>query len=146
MNTKCRVADCQSSWYIQLPFGFKGLTIMKNAQDLLTVETIPRQSRIWKIKLKNNIYKNSKLLKTKTKNTSYNSTGIVAVLISSSSSLARQPYVSSGLPQKLLLAKVSGYCFFRFRDKSLFQGGVVSPTPNPRLSWRVHVFCQGCLP
>jgi hypothetical protein len=43
--------------------------------------------------------------------------------------------VGPGLPQKLLPAKVSGYCFFRFRDKSLFQGGVVSPTPNPQLSW-----------
>jgi hypothetical protein len=64
---------------------------------------------------------------------------------SSSSSLARQPYVGPGLPQKLLPAKVSGYCFFRFRDKP-FQGGVVSPTPNPRLSWRADVFCQGCLP
>jgi hypothetical protein len=27
-----------------------------------------------------------------------------------------------------------------------FQGGVVSPTPNPRLSWRADVFCQDCLP
>jgi hypothetical protein len=50
---------------------------------------------------------------------------------SSSSSLACQPYVDPGLPQKLLPAKVSGYCFFRFCDKSLLQGGVVSPTPNP---------------
>jgi hypothetical protein len=55
----------------------------------------------------------------------------------SSSSAARQPYVGPGLPQKLLPAEVSIYCFFRFRDKSLFQGGVVSPTPNTRLSWRV---------
>jgi hypothetical protein len=47
----------------------------------------------------------------------------------SPSSLARQPYVGPGLPQKLLPAKVSCYCFFGFRDKSLFQGGVVSPTP-----------------
>jgi hypothetical protein len=47
----------------------------------------------------------------------------------SSSLLARQPYVGPGLPQKLLPAKVSGYCFFGFRDKSFFQGGVVSPTP-----------------
>jgi hypothetical protein len=67
-------------------------------------------------------------------------------VLSSSSSLARQPYVGPGVPQKLPPAKVSGYCFFRFRDKSLFQGGVVSPTPNPRLSWRADVFCQGCLP
>jgi hypothetical protein len=37
---------------------------------------------------------------------------------SSSSSLAWQPYVGPGLPQKLLPAEVSGYCFFRFRDKS----------------------------
>jgi hypothetical protein len=59
---------------------------------------------------------------------------------SSSSSLARQPCVGPGLPQKLLPAKVSSYFFFRFRDKSLFQGGVVSPT----LSWRVSVFCQDC--
>jgi hypothetical protein len=29
---------------------------------------------------------------------------------------------------------------------SLFQGGIASTTPNPRLSWRAHVFCQGCLP
>jgi hypothetical protein len=58
-----------------------------------------------------------------------------------SSSLARQPYVGPGLPQKLLPAEVIGYSFFRFRDKSLFQGGVVSPTP-----WRADVFCQGCLP
>jgi hypothetical protein len=65
---------------------------------------------------------------------------------SSSSSLARQPYVGPALPQKLLPAEVSGYCFFRFRDKSLFQGGVISPTPNPRLSWKADVFCQGCLP
>jgi hypothetical protein len=64
---------------------------------------------------------------------------------SSSSSLARQPHVGPGLPQKLLPAEVSGYCFFRFRDKSLFQVGVVSPTPNPRLSWRADVFYQGCL-
>jgi hypothetical protein len=66
--------------------------------------------------------------------------------LSSSSSLARQPYVGPGLPQMLLPAVVSGYCFFRFRDKSLFQGGVVCPTPNPRLSWRADVFSQGCLP
>jgi hypothetical protein len=43
--------------------------------------------------------------------------------------LARQPYVGPGLPQKLLPTEVSGYCFFRFRDKSLFQVGVVSSTP-----------------
>jgi hypothetical protein len=65
---------------------------------------------------------------------------------SPSSSLALQPYVGLDLSKKLLPAKVSGYCFFRFRDKSLFQGGVVSPTPNPRLSRRANVFCQGCLP
>jgi hypothetical protein len=65
---------------------------------------------------------------------------------SSSLSLARQPCVGPDLPQKLLSAKVSGYCFFRFRDKSLLQGGLVSPTPNPLLSWRADVFCQGCLP
>jgi hypothetical protein len=51
-----------------------------------------------------------------------------------------------GLPQKLLPAEVSVYCFFKFRDKSLFHGQFVSPTPNPRLSWRADVFCQGCLP
>jgi hypothetical protein len=55
-------------------------------------------------------------------------------------------YVRPSLHQKLLPAKVSGYCFFRFRDKSLFQGGVISPTPNPPLSSRADVFCQGCLP
>jgi hypothetical protein len=64
---------------------------------------------------------------------------------SSSSSSARQPYVGPGLPQKLLAANVSVYCFFIFRDKSRFLGGVVSPTPNPRVSWRADVFCQGCL-
>jgi hypothetical protein len=66
--------------------------------------------------------------------------------ISSSSSLARQPYVGPGLPQKFLPAEVSGYCFFRFCNKSLLQGAVVSPTPNPRLFWKADVFCQGCLP
>jgi hypothetical protein len=50
---------------------------------------------------------------------------------SSSSSLARQPYVVPGLPQKLLLAEVSSYSFFRFRDKSLFQGGLSAPRPTP---------------
>jgi hypothetical protein len=48
-----------------------------------------------------------------------------------SSSLARQPYVGPGLPQKLLPAKVFSYYFFRFCDKCLFQGGVVSPTNKP---------------
>jgi hypothetical protein len=61
------------------------------------------------------------------------------------SSLARQSYVGPGLPQKLLPAEVPGYCFFRFRDKSLFQGGGFSPTPNPRLSCRADVFRQGRL-
>jgi hypothetical protein len=61
--------------------------------------------------------------------------------LSSSSSLARQLYVGPGLSQKLLPAKVSVCCFFRFRDNRLFQGEVVSPTPNPRLSWRADVFC-----
>jgi hypothetical protein len=74
--------------------------------------------------------------------TGVNSTYSMGRLPILSSSLAQQPYVGSGLPQKLLLAKV----FFRFRDKSLFQGGVVSPTPNAWLSWRADVFCQGCLP
>jgi hypothetical protein len=49
----------------------------------------------------------------------------------SSSSLARQPYVRPGLPQKRLPAKVSGYSFFRFRDKSLYQGGNVTPRSTP---------------
>jgi hypothetical protein len=62
------------------------------------------------------------------------------------SSLARQPYVGPGLPQKLLPAEVPGYCFFKFRDKSIFQGGGFSPTPNPRLSCRANVFRQDCLP
>jgi hypothetical protein len=48
-----------------------------------------------------------------------------------SSSSALQPYVNHGLLQKLLPAKVSGYCFFRFHDENLFQDGVVSPTSNP---------------
>jgi hypothetical protein len=64
---------------------------------------------------------------------------------SSSSSSSRQSYVGPGLLQKFLPAKVSGYCFFRFRDKS-FPGAVVSPTPNPRLYWTADVFSQGCLP
>jgi hypothetical protein len=38
---------------------------------------------------------------------------------SSSSSLARQPYVGPGLPQKLLPAEVSSYFFFRFLDESI---------------------------
>jgi hypothetical protein len=29
---------------------------------------------------------------------------------------------------------------------NLFQGGVVSRTPNPRITWRADIFCQGCLP
>jgi hypothetical protein len=29
---------------------------------------------------------------------------------------------------------------------NIFQGGVVSPTHNSRLSWRADVFRQGCLP
>jgi hypothetical protein len=64
----------------------------------------------------------------------------------SSSSLARQPYAGLGFPQKLLPAKVSGYCFFRFRDKSIFQGGLSTPTPKPRMSWRADVFFHICLP
>jgi hypothetical protein len=64
------------------------------------------------------------------------------VYILSSSSLARQPYVDPGLPQKLLPAEVSGYCLFRFRGNSFFQGGAVSTAPNPRLSWMADVFCQ----
>jgi hypothetical protein len=51
-------------------------------------------------------------------------------LFSSSSSLARQPYVDPGLPQKLLPAKVSGYCFFRFCDKS-FPGWGCQPHAQP---------------
>jgi hypothetical protein len=31
-------------------------------------------------------------------------------------------------------SQISGYCFFRFQDKNLFQGGVVCPTPKPKLS------------
>jgi hypothetical protein len=60
--------------------------------------------------------------------------------------ISRQPYVGPGLPQKPLPAEVSGYCFFIFRDKCLFQGVVVSPTPNPRLFWRADVFSQDRLP
>jgi hypothetical protein len=64
-----------------------------------------------------------------------------------SSSLARQPYMGpAGLPQKLLPADVYSYRCFRFRDKSLFQGGVVSSTPYLQLSWRADVFYEGCLP
>jgi hypothetical protein len=65
--------------------------------------------------------------------------------LSSSSSLARQPYVGPGLPQKRFPAKVSGYCFFRLRDKCIFQGEVVSHKTKPLLSWRANAFCQGCL-
>jgi hypothetical protein len=56
------------------------------------------------------------------------------------------PTWAFAFPQKLLPAEVSGYCFFRFRGKSLFQGGVVSPTPSPGYPGRPNVFCQGCLP
>jgi hypothetical protein len=65
---------------------------------------------------------------------------------SSSSSLARQPYVGPGLPQKLLQLKYPAIASSDSVIKSLFLGGVVSPTPNPWLSWRADVFCQGCLP
>jgi hypothetical protein len=41
-------------------------------------------------------------------------------MTSSSSSLAQQPYAGPDLPQKLLPAEITGYYFFRFRDKSLF--------------------------
>jgi hypothetical protein len=51
-----------------------------------------------------------------------------------SSSLARQPYVDPGLPQKLLPAEVSGYCFFRFRDKSLSRVGLSASRPSPGYS------------
>jgi hypothetical protein len=54
----------------------------------------------------------------------------VARISSSSSSLAWQLYVGPGLPQKLLPVKVSGYCFFRFHNKSVVQGEFVSPTPG----------------
>jgi hypothetical protein len=66
----------------------------------------------------------------------------LAILIISSSSYTalRGPWPSSEASASFC------YCFFLFRDKSVFQGGVVSPTPNPRLSWRADVFCQGCLP
>jgi hypothetical protein len=50
---------------------------------------------------------------------------------SSSLSSARQPYVGPGLPQKLLPAKVSGYCFFRFRDKIFSIVGLSAPRPTP---------------
>jgi hypothetical protein len=64
---------------------------------------------------------------------------------SSSSSSARQPYVGPGLPQKLLPAKDPAIASSDFETRVFFQDGVVSPTPNPRLSWRVDVFCYGCL-
>jgi hypothetical protein len=56
------------------------------------------------------------------------------------------PTWALAFPQKLLAAEVSGYCFLRFGNKSLFLGEVVRPTPNPQLSWRAYVFCQDCLP
>jgi hypothetical protein len=65
---------------------------------------------------------------------------------SSSSSLALQPCVSPGLPQKLLPAKESSYFFLRFRDKNLFQGGVVSPTPNPPAILEGQCFLSGLSP
>jgi hypothetical protein len=36
----------------------------------------------------------------------------------------------------------SGYCFFRFRGKSLFQGGVVSPTPFKTMGYINSTFAQ----
>jgi hypothetical protein len=64
-------------------------------------------------------------------------------LLLKSSSLARQPYVDPGLPQKLLSAEVSGCCFFRFHDKSLFQGGVVSPMPIIEICSAYICLCLG---
>jgi hypothetical protein len=71
---------------------------------------------------------------------------IVVRVLGNGSSLTRQPYVGSGLPQKLLPAKVSGYCFSDFVTRVFSRVGLSAPTPNPRLSWRADVFCQGCLP
>jgi hypothetical protein len=74
---------------------------------------------------------------------------------SSSTSLARQPYMGPDLPQKLLPAKVSSYSFFRFRHKSIFQGGVVSPTMTEhccgflqsfRYSSSLWTISYGCCP
>jgi hypothetical protein len=67
---------------------------------------------------------------------------IIIIIIINGSTDLRRPWPSS----EASAAEVSSYCFFTFRDKSLFQCGVVSPTPNPRLSWRADVFCQGRLP
>jgi hypothetical protein len=53
----------------------------------------------------------------------------LVALDGASPSLAREPCVCPGLPQKLLPAEVSGYCFFRFRDKILFQGGLSAKRP-----------------
>jgi hypothetical protein len=50
------------------------------------------------------------------------------------SSLARQPRVGPGLPQKLLPAKDLAIASLYF-VMSIFQGGVFSPTPNPWLTW-----------
>jgi hypothetical protein len=50
------------------------------------------------------------------------------------------------------LAFLRSFCLLKYPAiasdfvTSLFQVGVVSPTPKPRLSWRADVFCQECLP
>jgi hypothetical protein len=62
-----------------------------------------------------------------------------------SSSLARQLYVSPGLPEKLLLAKVSGYCFFRFRDKPFPEWGC-QPHAQPPAILEGRCFLSGLFP
>jgi hypothetical protein len=60
---------------------------------------------------------------------------IIIILIGSTA--LRGPWPSSEASTswsiRLLLVQISWQVF-------------VSPTPNPRLSWRADVFCQGCLP
>jgi hypothetical protein len=39
INTKCRMTDCQSSWYIQLPFDFKGLILRDTNTNAVTIQS-----------------------------------------------------------------------------------------------------------
>jgi hypothetical protein len=50
INTKCRVTDCWSSWYVQLPLGFKGLKLTQML--LLTVNPSNQWNKHFKTQLK----------------------------------------------------------------------------------------------
>jgi hypothetical protein len=65
-------------------------------------------------------------------------------LTQSSSSLARQPYVGPGLPQKLLPAEVSS-CSSNFVTR-VFQGGVVSPHAQAPAVMEGRCFLSGFSP